>query len=86
MKAILVVVFCSVLVTPLICQTPDVPSNADQNTTNKPAGWTPNSTVNVYLNTNDWGQPGSQMYQAVYCGYHQRWGSRSKCRFQFHSH
>jgi hypothetical protein len=47
------------------CFAQSVPSNASQNSTGLPAGWPYGVTVNVYMNTSVWGQPGSPMYQAV---------------------
>jgi hypothetical protein len=45
-----------------------VPSNAGQNQSGMAAAWASGSTVTVYMNTNDWGQPGSPQYQAVQNG------------------
>lgn len=45
-----------------------IPSNASQNSTGLPAGWPSGVTINVYMNTDVWGQPGSPMYQAVVTG------------------
>jgi hypothetical protein len=50
------------------CCAQAVPSNASQNSTGLPAGWPYGVTVNVYMNTSVWGQPGSPLYQAAQNG------------------
>jgi hypothetical protein len=58
----------SVILAASCCFAQAVPSNASQNSLGIPAGWPYGVTVNVYMNTSVWGQPGSTMYQAVVNG------------------
>jgi len=56
------------MLAPCIVHGQAVPSNSTQNATGLPAGWPNGVTINVYMNTSVWGQPGSPSYQAIVDG------------------